>query len=71
MTIYSIFLNTQVAALRLFVHGRDAGIGTEKYTELCETIENSRKIIIVMSNNYISNPACLREASMLAGTIYG
>lgn len=49
--------------LKLYVYERDAGVGTEKYTELCETVANSRKIIVILSNSYINNPSCLREGT--------
>ena len=50
----------------LFIHERDSEIGTEKYTELCTAVEDSRKLIILLSNSYLASAACLNEANLLA-----
>ena len=46
---------------------RDSAVGSPKYTEKCRAIEESRKIIILLSNSYLANPSCLAEADLVAG----
>ena len=62
--------NTQFSVqerIRCYIHDRDSEIGTEKYTELCQAVEDSRKLVIILSNSYLANPSCLNEANLLAG----
>jgi len=53
--------------LKLFIADRDSEPGANTFTELCETLENSRKIIILLTNSYLSNPVCMHQAEFLAG----
>ena len=53
--------------INLFIHEGDSEIGTEKYTGLCQAIQISRKLIILLNNSYLANSACLNEANLLAG----
>ena len=46
---------------------RDSAVGSRKYTEKCRAVEESRKIIILLSNSYLGNPSCLAEADLIAG----
>ena len=53
--------------MKVYAVDRDSLGGSAKHTERCRAIENSRKIIIVLSNSYLANPTCLSEADLLAG----
>ncbi|KAF6022126.1 hypothetical protein EB796_019568 [Bugula neritina] len=60
-------INKQNDKLKLFIADRDSEPGANTFTELCETLENSRKIIILLTKSYLSNPVCVRQAEILAG----
>ena len=67
MSISTIICCLTFKDMKLYVVDRDSVIGSPRYTEKCRAIEESRKIIILLSNSYLANPSCLAEADLVAG----
>ena len=55
--------------MNLYIVDRDSHVGSPRYTEKCRAIEESRKIIILLSNSYLASPSCLSEADLVAGKL--
>jgi len=53
--------------LKLYISDREALPGSHKYTEMLLGMEKSRKIIIVLSNEFLGDAECRGQAD-LAGT---
>ena len=53
----------------LFLQDRDAFVGAPHHTDKCEALATSRKVIIVLSNSYMTSSQCKGEAD-LAGKLY-
>ena len=53
----------------LYIRDRDAEVGAMRFANICQAIEDSRKIIILLSSSYAASDSCLNEANMLAGTL--
>lgn len=48
---------------------RDGGIGDLKMKSLCDAMEISRRLILVLTKSYLDSADCLREAHYLTGQL--
>ena len=51
----------------LYIRDRNSIMARQHYTEMCHAVDDSRKLIILLSNSYLTSNLCLNEANLLAG----